>query len=434
MNKRLAKLGLVALASLTAVACGKVEINWKEVKQVAATETNIGTSTTVAAGKMDAFTAENPLKIGLVTDSGTLNDHSFNESAWKGVNQFAVKNGGGTIDATENVVKTGKIQTKYVQPSSDSYNTAGRVAAMKTVAEWGAKVIVLPGYLFQSAIKVAINDTAFKDVCLLALDCVKQDSDNNYAAYEYTDKVTSIIYREEQSGFLAGYAAVKEGFKKLGFLGGMAVPAVVRYGSGYCQGASYAAKELGYKAGDVSIQYYYAGEFGPTPAAEANCNTWYSTGTEVIFACGGAVYQSAIAASKNNGYKPWIGVDVNQHADTTLEEQIREKCITSAMKNLTNTIEIMLTSYVDNDKAWKAGYAGEVFTVGAQSDNTVLPTPEVDNDPGCWGFKKFTQAEYNTVLGKLKTNEIKVNANADNEELSTSNFGLDNVLINYIAA
>ena len=426
------RVGLIALSSLAIVACGGNEGKTSEVKFFELEETDIGTETKAADAKLAGYTEENPLKIGLVTDSGTLNDHSFNESAWAGVNNFATENGGGTINSTSYCVETGKIHTKYVQPAENAYDTQGRLAAMKTVAQWGAKVIILPGFLFQPAIKKAIDDPAFKDVCLLALDCVKEDSDNNYAPYEYTDKVTSVIYREEQSGFLAGYAAVKEGFRTLGFCGGMAVPAVVRYGSGYCQGADAAAKELKLDDKAVKINYYYAGEFAPTAAATANCNTWYQSGTEVIFGCGGAVYQSVTSASQANGNKPWIGVDVNQHADTSLGAS-QDSCITSAMKNLTNATKVLLAGWVNNDGAWNKTLAGNVVTVGAKSDNCVLPTPATTGDEGCWGFKNFKIAEYEALLADLKAGKVKVNSNSDDAELKDHNFGCSNAIeVNYV--
>lgn len=432
-KKNLMRLGLIALSCFTTVGCSGGTDGTGEVKFFELTETNIGEKTTVDNGKLNGFTEKNPLKIGLVTDSGTLNDHSFNESAWNGVNEFATEAGGGTIDTNTYSVETGKVQTKYVQPAQDAYDTQGRLAAMKTAAEWGAKVIVLPGYLFQSSIKLAINDAAFKDVSFLALDCVNQDSDNNYEEFTFTDKVTSIIYREEQAGFLAGYAAVKEGYRSLGFCGGMAVPAVIRYGSGYCQGADAAAKELKLADSGIKINYYYAGAFAPTDAATSNCSAWYSSGTDVIFGCGGAVYQSVTSASQSNSNKPWIGVDVNQHADTSLGAS-QASCITSAMKNLKNTTKVLLAGWVNNDKAWNATLAGNVVTVGAQSDNCVLPTPDTTGDSGCWGFKKFTLSEYNTLLANLKNGTVKVNSNSDNDELSANNFGCSaKVKVNYIA-
>lgn len=440
------KIGILALGLFAVVgmmtSCGggntdngddKVE----EVKFTELTETTIGTKDKVDANKLADYSETNPLKIALVTDSGTLDDHSFNESSWKGVNEFAVKNGGGKVDATTKTVNTGKIQTKYYQPTKegDDITNTTRLNAMKAAVSWGAKVIVLPGYLFQTSIKNAIKDkdATFKDVKILALDCVNQDNET-YKEFAFNDNVTSVIYREEQAGFLAGYGAVKEGMTKLGFIGGMAVPAVVRYGSGYVQGAAKAAEELKLE-NPVEMQYYYAGQFAPTAEAQNYANTWYKKGTQAIFACGGAVYQSVTTAAAQNTGAKWIGVDVNQHADTTLGTATLDALMTSAMKNLTMSVEVMLTSYVDNGFAWKDTYKAKVITVGAQSSMCKLPTPEEDGDATCWGFKKFTLDEYKKVNEGLKNGSIKVNSNSDNEELTSKNFGLSKkvIKVNYIA-
>lgn len=442
MKKTLRTLSLVAMSALFALTGCKTTndsgsnsgSNTKKVEFIELPETDIGTKTKPEATKLSSFTEANPLKLGLVTDSGTLNDHSFNESAWDGINGFAVENGGGTVNTSSNSVETGKIQTHYVQPASGQYTTAGRKAAIDSVISWGAKVVVLPGYLFESVLaRIAEDEKAnanskYKDVCFLALDCTKSDDDNNYASFEFTDNMTSVIYREEQSGFLAGYAAVKEGYRKLGFLGGMAVPAVIRYGSGYCQGADAAAKELGLTAGSIEINHYYAGQFAATDTATSYCTNWYNNGTEVIFGCGGAVYNSVLSALATNQSKKWIGVDVNQHADTTLKDYERADCITSAMKNLKATTKILLSTYVDNGQAWGSTLAHNVVTVGAKSDNCVLPTPDTTGDPDCWGFKKFTIDEYNTLLGKLKDGSVKVNSFSQDDVLAANNYGCDDLV------
>ena len=428
-NSKILRLSALALVGILS-ACASTtttDIDW-DVEKTYLTETTIGTKKTVEANKLSAYTEANPLRIALVTDSGTLDDHSFNESSWKGVNEFAVNNGGGTI--VNKQVSTGKIQTRYYQPSGE-FTTATRLAAMRSaVTEFGAKVLVLPGFLFQGAIKEAIDDNAFKDVHILALDCVKED--DAYKPYEYTNNVTSVIYREEQAGFLAGYGAVKDGYKKLGFIGGMAVPAVVRYGAGYVQGAAKAAEELKVSS-PVAINYYYAGEFNATAEATSNAKAWYDNGTEVIFACGGAVFNSVTQAASGKAEKKWIGVDVNQHADTGLGDA-RNQLLTSAMKNLQDSVEVMLTSYVDNNNAWKDDYAGKVLTVGATSEMCKLPTPEADNDEGCWGFKNWTVDEYNELYAKLKDGTVKVNSYSDNTTLSEKNFGVNPEFctVNYI--
>ena len=432
-NKILATIGALAAVATIATSCGDQGAalgDWTSVPVEELKEVNIGEKITPDADKLAKYTEENPLRIALVTDSGTLNDHSFNESAWNGVNNFATANGGGTVN-DQNIVTDGTIHTQYYQPAEGDYDTNGRLAAMREAAvEFGADVIVLPGYLFQGAIELAISDPDFADVELLALDCVKEN--DNYQPYEYTEHVTSVIYREEQGGFFAGYGAVMDGYRKLGFVGGMAVPAVVRYGSGYVQGAAYAAKELGLKE-PVQVQYYYAGEFAATAAATTYATNWYANGNaEVIFASGGAVYQSVLQASESNNNAPWIGVDVNQHADTSIGS--RDSIITSAMKNLTEATQVLLTTWVDNDGAWSDLLAGEVVTVGSQSGMCKLPTPEEDNDPGCWGFETFTEEQYQEVYDKVVSGEITVNSFSDNTVLSENNFGVDPqyCVVNYI--
>lgn len=444
------RLGVMALSllSIFATACGSTESgriihtgpldftavgDWTSVESVQLEETDIGTNTEINKGLLDKYSDTNPLKIGLVTDSGTLNDHSFNQSAWLGVNTFASENGGGTI--TEKGVEDGKIQTMYMQPTTGNYTAQGRLAAMRSVAEWGANVIVLPGYLFQGAIALALQDPLFDDVYFLALDCAETDDDGK--AIEFSDRITSVIYREEQCGYLAGYAAVKDGFERLGFVGGVAVPAVIRYGSGFVQGAAEAAKELDLD-NPVYVQYYYAGAFEGTTAATTYAKTWYQKGyADVIFSCGGSVYTSVFAASKECGYRPWIGVDVNQHADTesfkTQKEQ--DTIITSAMKNLTFATQVLLTDWINEGEKWNTTLAGNVVTVGAESKMIKLPTPEEDDDPGCWGFEKFTVEEYNDLYSKVQSGEIKVNSLSDNAVLVANNFGVDPqyCVVNYVS-
>lgn len=429
------RLGMMVFSMLSVVAfatsCGGTaggEVIFEELP-----ETDIGTNTTVTDTALSGYSESKPLKIALVTDSGTLNDHSFNESAWNGVNEFAVNNGDGKV-GENNMVSTGSIQTMYYQPADDAYDTDGRLDAMREAAtKFKANIIVLPGYLFQGAIKKAIEEEeTFGDVQLLALDCVKEDDD--YKPYEYTDNVTSVIYREEQSGFLAGYAAVMDGYRKLGFVGGMAVPAVVRYGSGYVQGAAYAAEQLKLES-PVSVQYYYAGQFAATPEATQYATSWYANDTaDIIFACGGAVYQSVVQASIANDNAPWIGVDVNQHADTSLSAETREALKTSAMKNLTFATQVLLTTCVNEGLSWGDTLAGKVVTVGASDEMVKLPTPDKDDDPDCWGFENFTVEEYNAFYEDVKSGKIKVNSFSDNEILSANNFGVDAAYctVNYI--
>lgn len=439
MKKRALGLFSLTMCALLATSCGGTAStgDFTLVPKIHLEEINIGTKTHANEEKLAKYTKDNPLKISLVTDSGTLFDHSFNESAWKGVNDFALNNGGegSKLDDKSHTVKGGRIVTSYYQPSK--YDTVGRLESMKEAARNGAKVIVCPGFLFQGAIKEAITTEKelFKDINILALDCTMVDDNNQ--EYQYTDKVTSVLYREEQAGFFAGYGAVMDGYNKLGFVGGAAVPAVIRYGSGFIQGASYAAQELKLEQ-PLEMNYYYAGEFTGTPEATSTADAWYKNGTEVIFACGGAVYTSVVEASEKNNHAKWIGVDVNQHADTNTFDTPEKQgaIITSAMKNLTNAVQVLLTSYVDNGEAWNKEMQGSVKTLGVKSNNCKLPTPEEDGDPNCWGFKKFTVDQYKAVYEKVKANDDLVNsyANEDKIKLEENNFGVDPqyCVVNYI--
>lgn len=353
---------------------------------------------------------DDALKIALVTDSGTLNDHNFNQTSWEAVNDWAVANGGGTVK--NNIVSNGSIHTMYYQPTSSSaeFTTAERVAAVEAAVEWGAKFVVLPGYLFQPVVKQV--QERYKDVCFLALDCVNQDSDNRYAEYTLGANVSMTQYQEEQAGFLAGYGAVKDGLTKLGFIGGMAVPAVQRYGYGYVQGAEKAATELGLADGAVKMDYYYAGAFASTTEATEFATSWYNNGTETIFACGGAVYNSVttgLSQATNKDGKSWIGVDTNQHADTSIQPAgTREKLLTSAMKGLGTSIKEALTSWKDNENKFDAKHSAKIQTLGINQDAVALPTEATTGDKGCWGFKKWTEADYAKLVADMKAGTVTV--------------------------
>ena len=353
---------------------------------------------------------DDALKIALVTDSGTLNDHNFNQTSWEAVNDWAVANGGGTVK--NNIVSNGSIHTMYYQPTSSSaeFTTAERVAAVEAAVEWGAKFVVLPGYLFQPVVKQV--QERYKDVCFLALDCVNQDSDNGYTEYTLGANVSMTQYQEEQAGFLAGYGAVKDGLTKLGFIGGMAVPAVQRYGYGYVQGAEKAATELGLADGSVKMDYYYAGAFASTTEATEFATSWYNNGTETIFACGGAVYNSVttgLSQATNKDGKSWIGVDTNQHADTSIQPAgTREKLLTSAMKGLGTSIKEALTSWKDNENKFDAKHSAKIQTLGINQDAVALPTEATTGDKGCWGFKKWTEADYAKLVADMKAGTVTV--------------------------
>lgn len=332
-------------------------------------------------------------EIALITDVGNIDDKSFNEGSWNGVKNYAEAN---------------NVSYAYYRPTEDS--KAARVTKIGDAVAKGAKIIVCPGYLFEEAI-YDVQDT-YPDVAFLLLDGEPHNAD--YSVYRTAANVHNILYREEQAGYFAGYAAVQEGFTKLGFLGGMSVPAVVRYGYGYVQGAEAAAEEMGLAAGTVTMKYNYAGTFGPSDDIRTKMDGWYTGGTEVVFACGGGIYLSITAAAAAAS-KYVIGVDVDQHAESPT-------IITSAMKGLTSSVESALESFYDNDKAWSTALAGKTVTLGAAEDGVGLATAT-----GSWLLENYTVAEYEGLLAQVAAGTVTVSDDIADEPVTTL------VTVNYAA-
>ena len=279
-------------------------------------------------------------KVAMITDYGDITDQSFNQTTWEAVKAFGEANG---------------IEYAYYRPQGDS--DAERVGMIDAAIADGFNVIVLPGYAFGNAIK----ETApiYPDVLFFALDV----SAGDFGDWEIPANVYSAVYQEELSGYMAGYAAVKLGYKHLGYLGGMAVPAVMRFGYGYLQGIEAAAAELGI-TGEITVEYVYGNTFSGDADITAVMDTWYGEkGVELVFACGGGIWSSAAEAAAKVGGKV-IGVDVDQAAtiDGTYGEGMT---VTSAMKGLYPTTVDTLTDVVLNGN-W-AAYGGKIATLGLVS-------------------------------------------------------------------
>lgn len=329
-----------------------------------------------AASAPAASAPADGIEIALVTDVGNIDDKSFNQGAWEGVVNYAEANG---------------KAYDYFRPSEDS--TVARVETISTAIEKGAKVVVCPGFLFEDAIWEVQSQNP--DVQFLLLDGTPHNAD--YSDYTQTENVACILYQEEQAGFFAGYAAVKEGYRKLGFMGGIDVPAVIRFGYGFVQGANAAAVELGVEK-DVSVKYWYSGTFSPDDAIKTKAAGWYTDGTEVIFASGGGIYISICAAANEAGAKV-IGVDKDQSFEDA-------SIITSATKALTPSVEIALTNLYANGGKWGADYAGKVVTLGAKDECVGLPTET-------WSMTNYTVDEYNELYAKVVSGEVAVSNATD---------------------
>ena len=329
-----------------------------------------------------AVSADDSMRVAMVTDYGDITDQSFNQTTYEACKAFAEAN---SLDFT------------YYKPEGDS--TAERVAMMEKAIEDGYSVIIMPGYAFAEAI-VEVAEL-YDDTKFVALDVSEFDLTTAAGTDTYEQpNVFSAVYQEELSGFMAGYAAVKMGYTKLGFLGGMAVPAVIRYGFGFVQGADAAAAEDG---ADVSINYAYGNQFYGDADITAAMDTWYSGGTEVVFACGGGIYTSAAEAAQKTEGKV-IGVDVDQAA--TIDGIYGEgMTITSAMKGLAATVDTVLTAIKDDN--WDE-YAGKIENLGIVSgDDPELNYVQIPMETTLWN-DTFTQDDYKELVAKLASGEITV--------------------------
>jgi len=363
---------------------------------------------------MMSFASAEETKIAMITDYGDITDQSFNQTTWEAVVKFGTDN---------------NIEYKYYKP--DTNDTAGRVAKVEMAIDEGYNVIVMPGYAFGGTIAEISGE--YEDVKFIALDVGKGDlleggvplkgqaydynPDNwNLNDYVYMDNVYSAIYQEELCGYMAGYAAVKLGYTELGFLGGMAVPAVIRYGYGFVQGCDAAAKELGI---NVNIKYVYGNQFFGDADITAYMDNWYQNGTQIVFACGGGIYTSAVDAAKKIEGAKVIGVDVDQAAVITnyaagegaSEEELAkwaDLTVTSAMKGLAPTTIDTLTDVVLNGN-W-ANYAGKIVTLGLVSGDDPAVNYVQIADSTQFEEGKFTAEDYKALVKGMFEGTITVSA------------------------
>lgn len=374
----------------------------------AATESVSGESVT------DNFldVAESEYKVALITDYGDITDQSFNQTTYEACKMFCAEM---------------CMDFEYYKPNVDA--AEARIAAIKEAVQAGYNVIVMPGYSFAGAIVEVTK--LYKDVKFIALDVSEGDLLEAGVAhageaydyvpenwklndYVYTDNLYCAIYQEELSGYMAGYAAVKMGYKKLGYLGGMEVPVVMRFGYGFVQGAEAAAKEMNVTG--VAIEYGYGNQFFGDEEITAVMNSWYQQGTEVIFACGGGIYSSVAEAASTNGKKV-IGVDTDQAAviDTIYGEGLT---VTSAMKGLYPTTIDTLTDVVINGK-W-ADYAGKIANLGLVSESDVeMNYVQLPLESTHW-TDSFGVEDYKKLVSDIYNGTIKISNDVSTTPVTTA--------------
>ena len=337
----------------------------------------------------DNMTSEDgKYEVAFVTDVGQLKDKSFNQGTFDGVKLYAANNG---------------LSYKYYQPANGNEATDDdRFDAMQAAVNGGADVVVCAGYLQEAALTraaIANPDTKFVFVDGYPLS----DESGNVLT-----NVAGIAFKEEQAGYLAGYAAVKDGFTKLGFSGGGGGtnPACCRFGYGYVQGANAAAAEE-----NVTVDMNYSWEYGDTFTASTELQTmisgWYANGTEIVFACGGSMFQSiSAAASANDGYV--IGVDVDQSGES-------DTVVTSAMKGLSDAVQWAVGHVYDD--TWDE-IGGTATSLGVADNAVALPTTDE-----AWRFEVFSVEDYQALYQQMVDGTLVVDDDytvLDNPETATN--------------
>lgn len=319
---------------------------------------------TVAAcgAEDDGFT------IAMITDAGDIDDESFNQGTWEGIVEYAEDN---------------DITHKYYRPAEVS--DEAYLETIDLAVEGGAEIIVTPGFLFEVAIYNA--QTKYPDINFVLIDGVPHAGD--YATYNIESNTQSILFDEHESGFLAGYAAVAEGYTNLGFMGGIAVPAVVRFGVGFVAGAFTAGDELGVTVTFPQERFEYLGNFDASDEHKVKALAWFEEGTEVIFAAAGGAGTSVMSAAEDVGATA-IGVDVDQST-------ISDTVLTSAMKDLGTAVQ---TALIDHFEGTFTG--GDTIQMNAANDGVGLP---MDTSR----FENFTQADYDALFARIPDFDIPVN-------------------------
>ena len=330
--------------------------------------------------------ADGGFEFVLVVD-GMVDDRSFNQSSWEGLVAFA---------------EARDIPHTFFQTAGQS--TGDYLNAIDLGVNAGATLIVAPGFQYQEALYIAQD--IFADTHFVLLDAVPQ----MYGNQRIEDNVIAILYAEEQSGFLAGYSVVMEGHRSLGFMGGMAVPAVVSFGYGFLQGAEHAARVLGLAQGEVTVMYHYTGGFSPSPEIQALAASWYTlAGVEVIFAAAGGGGASVFAAAEtNNGLV--IGVDTDQSMDSPT-------VITSAIKELGNSVYAAIEDFYNG--TWRGG---QVVRFDASNNGVGLPM-ETSR------FVNFTVEQYENIFAQLADHSVTV---IYDHNLTTDDLGLELIEVTHV--
>ena len=322
--------------------------------------------------------ADGKYQVAFITDVGSLKDQSFNQGTFDGVKLYAVNN---------------DKSYKYYQPANGNNATdEDRIAAMKLACDNGAEIVVAAGFMQEAALKAAAE--AYPNVNFVFIDGYPVGFDN----------VAGIAFMEQQSGYLAGYAVVMDGYTKLGFMGGGGGtnPACCRFGYGFVQGAEAAAAAKGVQV-EVNYSWEYGSSFSASPELQTMATGWYNNGTEIIFACGGSMFESVAAAAAAEDGKV-VGVDVDQSYQSPT-------VVTSAMKGLADATVWAISKH----------YAGEWSDIGGTSTSLGAADNAVGLPTDTWSLKNWSVEDYNALYAEIVAGNVSISDEIVEFPASTEN-------------
>lgn len=312
-------------------------------------------------------------EIAFLTD-GSVEDGGYNEAIYNGVRMYALGAG-----------------TSFSYYTADPNAPESYQEVIERAVEDQAGLIVCAGDIFGGA--VGALQEVYPQTSFLMVDCVPKDAEGEDVPLG--ENVHCILFHEEQAGYLAGYMAVWEGYRNLGFVGGREEPAVVRYGYGYLQGINAAAKDL--SLDDVEVHYWYAGTYLPDIAVREKADGWYENGTQIIFACGGRLYESVLEAAENQDGL-LIGVDVDQC-------RVSERFLTSAVKNIGAAVTDALDEYYAAG-GWSDEDAGQIRRYGVEEGCAAIPVVDTE-----WRFQEISTTLFFEIYKQIKRGEREVSDN-----------------------
>ena len=327
-------------------------------------------------------------QVAFITDVGQLKDKGFNQGTYDGVKLYAAAN---------------NKSYKYYQPAGgDQATDDDRIDAMKLACDNGAEVVVAAGFMQEGALRAAAK--AYPNVNFVFIDGYPVAEEAGVEGSPVLKNIAGIAFQEEQSGYLAGYAAVMEGYTKLGFMGGGGGtnPACQRFGYGFAQGAEAAAAKKGVKV-DLKYSWAYGATFSASTELQTMATGWYQNGTQVIFCCGGSMFASVSAAADAEDGKV-VGVDVDQSFESPT-------VITSATKGLADATVWAVTKHYEG-KFTEIG--GKSTSLGAKDNAVGLPT-------ATWSLEKWSVEDYEALYKEIVAGNVQIDSELVTAPASTAN-------------